>query len=78
MPYFCPKQFIRKFMFKFFTLIYLFLFINLSNAKDLEIDIVNDKDLFRTGYYKKDNIKIKFDLDFLFIEEYIICHAKKS
>ena len=50
----------------------------ISFSKDLEIDIVNDKDLFRTGYYKKDNIKIKFDLDFLFVEEYIICHAKKS
>ena len=49
-----------------------------SFSKDLEIDTVNDKDLFRAGYYKKDNIKIKFDLDFLFIEEYIICHAKKS
>jgi phosphopantetheinyl transferase len=49
-----------------------------SFSKDLEIDTVNDKDLFRGGYYKKDNIKIKFDLDFLFIDEYIICHAKKS
>ena len=49
-----------------------------SFSKDLEIDTVNDKDLFRAGYYKKDNIKIKFDLDFLFIGEYIICHAKKS
>ena len=49
-----------------------------SFSKDLEIDTVNDKDLFRAGYYKKDNIKIKFDLDFLFIDEYIICHAKKS
>jgi phosphopantetheinyl transferase len=49
-----------------------------SFSNDLEIDTINDKDLFRTGYYKKDNIKIKFDLDFLFIDEYIICHAKKS
>ena len=49
-----------------------------SFSKDLEIDTVNDKDLFRAGYYKKDNIKIKFDLNFLFIDEYIICHAKKS
>ena len=49
-----------------------------SFSNDLEIDTINDKDLFRAGYYKKDNIKIKFDLDFLFIEEYIICHAKKS
>ena len=49
-----------------------------SFSNDIEIDTSNDKDLFRAGYYKKDNIKIKFDLDFLFIEEYIICHAKKS
>ena len=49
-----------------------------SFSKDLEIDTINDKDLFRAGYYKKDNIKIKFDLNFLFIDEYIICHAKKS
>jgi len=49
-----------------------------SFSNDLEIDTINDKDLFRAGYYKKDNIKIKFDLDFLFIDEYIICHAKKS
>ena len=49
-----------------------------SFSNDIEIDTINDKDLFRAGYYKKDNIKIKFDLDFLFIEEYIICYAKKS
>ena len=49
-----------------------------SFSKDLEIDTVNVKDLFRAGYYKKDNIKIKFDLDFICIDEYIICHAKKS
>ena len=49
-----------------------------SFSNDLEINPINNKDLFRAGYYKKDNIKIKFDLDFLFIEEYIICHAKKS
>jgi len=49
-----------------------------SFSNDLEIDTINDRGLFRAGYYKKDNIKIKFDLDFLFIEKYIICHAKKS
>ena len=49
-----------------------------SFLDDLEIDTINNKHLFRAGYYKKDNIKIKFDLDFFFIEEYIICHAKKS
>ena len=49
-----------------------------SFSNDLEIDSIKYKDLFKAGYYKKDNIKIKFDLDFLFIEEYIICYAKKS
>ena len=49
-----------------------------SFSNDIEIDTINDKDLFRTGYYKKDNIKIKFDLDFICMEEYIICYAKKS
>ena len=49
-----------------------------SFSNDLEIDIINDKDFFRAGYYRKDNIKTKFDLDFIYIEEYIICYAKKS
>jgi phosphopantetheinyl transferase (holo-ACP synthase) len=49
-----------------------------SFSNDLEINTINDKDLFRAGYYKKDNIKIKFELDFLYIESYIICYAKKS
>ena len=49
-----------------------------SFSNDLEIDATNDKDLFRAAYYKKDNIKIKFNLDFLFVEEYVICYAKKS
>ena len=49
-----------------------------SFSNDLEINTINNKDLFRSGYYKKDNIKIKFDLDFICIDEYIICHAKKS
>jgi len=49
-----------------------------SFSNDLEIDTINDKKIFREAYYKKDNIKIKFNLDFLFIEEYVICYAKKS
>ena len=49
-----------------------------SFSNDLEIDKLNDKKIFREAYYKKDNIKIKFNLDFLFIEEYVICYAKKS
>ena len=49
-----------------------------SFSNDLEIDTINDRGLFKAGYYKKDNIKIKFDLDFICIDEYIICNAKKS
>ena len=49
-----------------------------SFSNDLEIDTTNDNYLYRVGHYKKDNIKIKFELDFLYIESYIICYAKKS
>ena len=49
-----------------------------SFSNHLEIDTTNDNYLYRVGHYKKDNIKIKFELDFLYIEGYIICYAKKS
>jgi len=49
-----------------------------SFSNDLEIDIINNKDLFKVGYYKKDNNKIKFDLSFFNIDDYIICYAMKS
>jgi len=49
-----------------------------SFSNDIEIDTTNDNYLYRVGHYKKDNIKIKFELDFLYIESYIICYAKKS
>ena len=50
----------------------------ISFSNDLEIDIKKNKDLFKVGYYKKDNNKIKFDLSFFNIDEYIICYANKS
>ena len=49
-----------------------------SFSNDLEIDIKKNKDLFKVGYYKKDNNKIKFDLSFFNIDEYIVCCANKS
>ena len=49
-----------------------------SFSNDIEIEAIKDKDFFRAGYYRKDNIKTKFDLDFICMEEYIICYAKKS
>ena len=50
----------------------------ISFSNDLEIDIKKNKDLFKVGYYKKDNNKIKFDLSFFNIDEYIICYADKT
>ena len=50
----------------------------ISFSNDLEIYIKKNKDLFKVGYYKKDNNKIKFDLSFFNIDEYIICYANKS
>ena len=49
-----------------------------SFSNDIEIETINEKDFFRAGYYRKGNFKIKFDLDFLFMEEYIVCYAKKA
>jgi len=49
-----------------------------SFSNDIEIDIKKNKDLFKVGYYKKDNNKIKFDLSFFNIDEYIVCCANKS
>ena len=49
-----------------------------SFSNDLEIETINEKDFFRAGYYRKGNFKIKFDLDFLSMEEYIVCYAKKA
>jgi len=49
-----------------------------SFSNDLEIDIKKNKDLFKVGYSKRDNNKIKFDLSFFNIDEYIVCYANKS
>ena len=49
-----------------------------SFSNDIEIETINEKDFFRAGYYRKGNFKIKFDLDFLCMEEYIVCYAKKA
>ena len=49
-----------------------------SFSNDLEIDFKKNKYLFKVGYSKKDNNKIKFDLSFFNIDEYIVCYANKS
>lgn len=47
-------------------------------SSDLEIDISPKNNVFKTGHYINRNNKIKFDLIFFSIDEYIICYAKKS
>ena len=49
-----------------------------SFLSDLEIDISPKNNVFKTGYYTNENNKIKFDLTYFSLDEYIICFAKKS
>ena len=49
-----------------------------SFSGDLEIDVSPENNMFKTGHYINGNNKIKFDLIFFSLDEYIICFAKKS
>jgi len=49
-----------------------------SFSTDLEIDISPKNNVFKTGHYINENNKIKFDLTYFSLDEYIICYAKKS
>jgi len=49
-----------------------------SFSKELEIEVHSIKDDMKTGYYFTKNNRIKFDLSFFTIEDYIICYAKES
>jgi len=49
-----------------------------SFSKELEIEVNSKKDNMRTGYYFTKNNRIKFDLSFFSLEDYIICYAKES
>ena len=49
-----------------------------SFSSDLEIDISPENNMFKTGHYINGNNKIKFDLTYFSLDEYIICYAKKS
>jgi len=49
-----------------------------SFSKELEIKVNSIKDDIKTGYYFTKNSRIKFDLSFFSIENYIICYAKES
>jgi len=49
-----------------------------SFSKELEIEVNSRKDDMKTGYYFTKNNRIKFDLSFFSLEDYIICYAKES
>ena len=49
-----------------------------SFSKELEIEVHSFKDDMKTGYYFTKNNRIKFDLSFFSLEDYIICYAKES
>ncbi len=49
-----------------------------SFSRDLEIDFSSKNNVFKTGHYINENNKIKFDLTYFSLDEYIICYAKKS
>ena len=49
-----------------------------SFSSDLEIDISPKNNVFKMGHYINENNKIKFDLTYFSLDEYIICYAKKS
>ena len=50
----------------------------ISFSKNIKIDGVVEKDKTAQGYYINGAEKVKFDLKFFYIDEYIICYAHQS
>ena len=49
-----------------------------SLSKNIKIDKVTEKDKTGNGYYINGTEKVKFDLKFFYIDEYIICYAYQN
>ena len=49
----------------------------ISFSKNIKIDKVIDKDKTGIGYYINGTEKVKFDLNFFYVNQYIICFASK-
>ena len=49
----------------------------ISFLKNIKIDKVIEKDKLGIGYYINGIEKIKFDLNFFYVNDYIICYASK-
>ena len=50
----------------------------ISFSKNIKIDKVIEKDKTGKGYYINGTEKVKFDLKFFYIDEYIICYAYQN
>ena len=50
----------------------------ISFSENIKIDKVIEKDKTGQGYYINGTEKVKFDLKFFYIDEYIICYAHQS
>ena len=49
-----------------------------SFSNNIKIDKVIEKDKTGIGYYINGTEKVKFDLKFFYIDEYIICYAYQN
>ncbi|MBT7881261.1 MAG: 4-phosphopantetheinyl transferase family protein, partial [Flavobacteriaceae bacterium] len=47
----------------------------ISLSKNIKIDKVIEKDKTGNGYYINGTEKVKFDLKFFYLDEYILCYA---
>ncbi|MDA7741270.1 4'-phosphopantetheinyl transferase superfamily protein [Flavobacteriaceae bacterium] len=50
----------------------------ISFSKNIKIDKVIEKDKTGKGYYINGTEKVKFDLKFYYLDEYIICYASQN
>ena len=50
----------------------------ISFSKNIKIDKVIEKDKTGKGYYINGTEKVKFDLKFFYLDEYIVCYASQN
>jgi len=51
---------------------------SISFSKNIKIDKVTEKDKTGKGYYINGIEKVKFDLKFFYLDEYIVCYAHQN
>ena len=50
----------------------------ISFSENIKIDKVTVKDKIGKGYYINGTEKVKFDLKFFYLDEYIVCYASQN